>query len=114
MCNLPLLFLISLSLAAQDKQKPATLDEFDAMLQCIIINDSQWRKAIEAVKVEGLSVSYAIGKRFEQSKSIVSDDLRVTIRFAELAKRDHSLFAEVNLLSAIQELQSQISNSQAC
>ena len=85
-----------------------TLAQYNAALQSVITNEAQWRKAVEAVKVEDLPVSYAIGKEFERTKGIVSEDLKMAALWAARANKEHSLYAEVNFLSSIQDLQSQV------
>jgi hypothetical protein len=111
--SLLLPFLLSMTLHSQTAPStPAhatpTLAQYNAALQSVATNEAQWRKIVEAVKVEDLPVSYALGKQFEQNKQLVNEDLKMAAQWASRANSEHSLFAEVSFLSSIQDLQSQV------
>ena len=87
---------------------PPTLAQFHAVLESVSANPAQWFNAINAIKIEELPVSYAVGKQFERNKYIVTEDLKMALLFANRADKDRSLVAEVSFLTSIQELQSQM------
>src|SRR5665213_27974 len=87
----------------------ATLAQFNAALHSVTANEAQWHKLIETVNIEGLPISYAEGKQLEQNKTIVRQDLDMVVLWATaVAKDKNSLYDEVNFMSAIQELESQL------
>jgi len=84
---------------------PPTQAQYTAALRNVITNEAQWRKTIEGVKIEDLSVSYATGKEFQESKYLVIKGLNLAALWADRTNREPSLFAEVSFLSAIEQLQ---------
>jgi hypothetical protein len=104
-------FLLSVAMHSQQaspsQQTPPTEAQFTAALQSVIANEAKWRGVVEAVKIEDLPVSYAVGKQLEQSRDMVSKGLKTAALWADTANREHTLFAEVNFLSSLQELQGQ-------
>jgi hypothetical protein len=98
---------VALVHASNAHSQPATPStaQFTSTLQTVVTNEAKWRSVIQSVKVEELPVSDAIGKQFDQSKYIVNEDLKMVVLWANRANKERSLFAEVNLLSSIQEFQ---------
>ena len=90
-------------------QAPApTVQEFNASIRTVQTRAAEWRKVFESVSVESLPVAYATGKAYDQSKYIVSEDLKMVLLLGDRAAQTGSLFAEINYMSAVQELQTQL------
>ncbi len=68
----------------------------------------KWQKVIDSVKVESLPITYADGKQIAESRDIVTRDLGQLQQFSDEALRTGRLVADISLLSAIQEFQSQM------
>ena len=107
---LSILFLLSVTVHGQPAPTPSTPTQaqFTAALQSVVANEAQWRKTIEAVKIEELPVSYRVGKLLEQSKSRTTRALDQAVRWAGRTNSNHRLSSEIVFLSSIQELQSQM------
>ena len=69
--------LAMLPAGAQQRNPPPTPAQFHAALETRNTSQAQWLKSIDSVKIEELPVSYAIGKQFEESKALVTEDLKI-------------------------------------
>jgi hypothetical protein len=95
--------------ALASKWQGGTPASFSVVLYSVTTNEAQWHKLIESVDIEGLPISYAVGKQLEQNKTIVRQDLDMVVLWAPaVAKNKNSPYDEVNFMSATQELQSQL------
>jgi len=104
----PLLFLVVFCPHLRGQESAPTPAQFKASVRTVEISAPQWRKVIESVNVEDLPVEYATGKRFEQSKYVVREDLKMVLLWGSHAAQSGSLFDEINYMSAVQELQAQL------
>ena len=93
--------------AQQNNPHPAPA-QFEAALETLNTSHVQWAKAINSVKAEELPVSYSEGKLIEDSKYVVNQNLRLVVTWVGRVEREHSLYAEVNLVLSVQELQDQM------
>jgi hypothetical protein len=94
---------------SHSQQPPVvTLAQFKATAHTIGSSAEQWRKTIDSVSVDGLPVDYATGKAYEQSKQVVSQDLRMAVLWGDRAEKSDSLYDQINYMSSVQELQSQL------
>ncbi len=106
----PLYMLAVLCVApAMHSQSAApTPAEFKASLATVQASSPEWFKIIESVKVDDFPVGYVTGKQYDQSKYIVEEDLKMVLLWSDRAAQTGSLFAEINYMSAVQELQAQL------
>jgi hypothetical protein len=94
--------------SSQGQEPPPTPAQFKASVVILQTKSAQWRKVIDSVKIVDLPVQYATGKQFEQSQYIVGEDLKMALLWAGRAGQSGSLFDEINYMSAVQELQTQL------
>ena len=92
----------------RSQESTPTVAQFKASIRTMQTNSTQWRKVVESVNVDDLPVQYATGKQYEQSKNIVEENLKMVLLWGSRAVQSGSLFDEINYMSAVQELQTQL------
>lgn len=98
----------ALSAPGQSDTRHPTSAQFRAALETLKTSQGQWAKVINSVSVDELPVSYRIGKQIDGYRGVVNEDLRVLESLVDRVEREHSVYAEVNLVLAVQELQAQL------
>jgi hypothetical protein len=95
-------------LFARGQLQEPTKAQYKAAVRRVVTEAPQWRKVIDSVKVDDLPINYAVGKQFQQTKDLAAGSLNMTLQWANRMEGEDSLFDDVNFMSSIQDLQSQL------
>ena len=87
-----------------------TSAEYESGLAMLRSSAPQWRSTINTVDPETLGVSYAEGKRLDQEKEIVLQNLDQALKFAEHVRVAHMISDEIGLMSSIQSFQNELNS----
>jgi hypothetical protein len=102
------LLIFSLRISAQQTDKKVSSVAFENAANRLLTQEAQWQKVVNAVDIEQLHVDYPVGKRFQETKSLVNQELEMSASWAKKAVREHTYFSDVNFLSSVQDLQAQM------
>jgi hypothetical protein len=106
--SLPAILLLVLSSETKAQIPAPSKNEFIASVKSFQAQAPSWKKAVNSVSIEELPINYATGKVYEQGKEIVNQDLDTLVLWAGRVEREGSLYSEVNYMSLMQEVQSQV------